>query len=131
MSPLWSVLTVSAVVLVLTGWLPDRVRAAPTIVAAVFVMASGGLALAVLGVTGPTLLVLLGAGIGLGFALGHRLPARAGVSLLDRSVRWTVALALTVASVGLVVAGGAGATAYPVFTPPAAELVPVTAVFRR
>ena len=128
MSPLWIVLTASALALALAGWVPRPLRPAPTIVAAVFVMASGAVAVSVLGMHRPLLLIFLGAAVGLGFALGHRRPSGGSGSLARRVARWTLALSITAASVGLVSAGAAGATTFPVFAAPApSELTPIAA----
>ena len=48
MSPLWIVLTASALALAMSGWVPRPLRPAPTFVAAVFVLVSGAVSVSVL-----------------------------------------------------------------------------------
>ena len=128
MSPLLVVLTASALALAVAGWVPRPLRPAPTIVAAVFVLASGAVAVSVLGMHRPLLLIFLGAAVGLGFALGHRPPSGGSGSLAGRLARWTLVLSISATSVGLVSTGAAGATAFPVFAAPApSELTPIAA----
>ena len=122
MSPLLAVLTASALALTLAGWLPRALRPAPTIVAAASVIAGGALAGSVLGLHRPLLLILLGAAVGLGFALGHRFPSREGPRA-GRLAYWILALGITAVALGLIITGAAGAPAFPVFAAPApAEL---------
>ena len=124
MSPLWAVLTASALALAVAGWLPRSLRPAPTIAAAVLVMATAAVAISVLGMNRPFLLIFLGAAVGLGFAIGHRRASGGGGSVARRLARWGLALSATALSVGLVCCGAAGATAFPAFTPPTPPQLP-------
>lgn len=109
MITLWTVLTTSALALALAGWVPRSVRPAPTIVAAVAVLTTGGVAVSVLGPQQPMVPVFGGAAVGLVIAVWHRVPHCAG--LVRRRVHELLTVSFTVAAVGLVSAGAADAAA--------------------
>lgn len=93
-------------------------RPAPTIVAAVAVMVSGAVAVSVLGLQSSMPLSFLGAAVGLTFAVWRR-PTRGESTLIRRLGHAMLAVSLSVTAVGLVLAGAAGATSFPVWCLPA------------